>query len=203
MPLVPWFKIPLSWIEDDLVTNAKLNADHKDAITGVHSDMIRQDKTKIAVLTPSGAIIPTADGAEQQMIDGTNFSYYVLDFDQTSPEEAYWQFALPPDFDATKNIVVTFFWKAIAAGVGNVKWGVSVLGRADGEVWDVALGPQQDVTDTTEDVATEVSKCAVPAFASGWAAGDVAIVEVMRIAGADTLAEDARLLMVVIDYEET
>jgi hypothetical protein len=160
-------------------------------------------RTKIAVLTPAGAIMPTVNPAEQHMIDGTNFSYYVLDFDQTTPELAYWEFAIPPDFNATKNIVVTFFWKAIAAVAGNVKWGVSVLGREDGEVWDAALGAEQTVQPTVEDVITEISVDSVAAFASGWAAGDAAIVQVRRVAGDDTLAEDARLLMVVISYEET
>ncbi len=164
---------------------------------------VAHDRTKIAVLTPAGAIIPVADGAAKTQIEGTNFSYFVLDFDQTSPEEAYWQFDIPPDFDATKNIVVTFTWKGIAAVAGDVKWGVSVAGRADGEVWDAALGAEQTVQPTVEDVITEISKDSVAAFASGWVGGDTAIVKVRRVAGDDTLAEDARLLMVVISYEET
>lgn len=172
--------------------------------TGTEWALRDMDPTKIAVLTPSGAIIPTADGAEKTQIEGTNFSYIVLDFDQASAEEAYWSFDLPPDFDATKNIVATFTWKASAAAVaGNVKWGISVGGRADGEVWDAALGAEQTVQPTVEDVATEISKDSVAGWASGLAAGDTVIVMVRRVAGDDTMAEDARLLMVVISYEET
>ena len=171
--------------------------------TGTEWALRAVDRTKIAVLTPAGAIIPAADGGAKTQIEGTNFSYFVLDFDQTSPEEAYWQFDIPPDFDATKNIVVTFTWKGIAAVAGDVKWGVSVAGRADGEVWDAALGAEQTVQPTVEDVITEISKDSVAAFASGWVGGDTAIVKVRRVAGDDTLAEDARLLMVVISYEET
>ncbi|MBA7605664.1 hypothetical protein ES703_12798 [subsurface metagenome] len=170
--------------------------------TGTEWALRDMDPTKIAVLTPSGAIIPAADGAEKTQIDGTNFSYFVLDFDKASAEEAYWEFAIPPDFDNTKNILVTFFWKAVAAVAGNVKWGVSVLGRANGEVWDAALGAEQTVTDDTEDVATEMSVSSVSAFASGWEGYDAAIVKVRRVAGDDTMDEDARLLMVVISYEE-
>ncbi|GAI39253.1 unnamed protein product [marine sediment metagenome] len=46
------------------------------------------------VLTPAGAIIPTAAGAEQKQIEGTNHSYYVLAFDTTTLEKADWQFIM-------------------------------------------------------------------------------------------------------------
>jgi len=173
-----------------------------EVVTGAPAWANPADKTKIAVLTPSGAILPATAGAEQAKTDGTNFSYYTLNFDQTAEEKAYWEFALPPDFDAAQNILIDIWWFG-ALITGAAVFGVSVLGRTTGEAYDAALGTEQLVTTTIAGVTLQLNKSTPAAFASGWAAGDVVIIKLARKAAdvADTLAEDAKMVMVVVSYE--
>jgi len=171
----------------------------QDAATKNYVD--NKTRTRLIVLTAAGAITPTTGGAAQTKVDGTNHTFYVLDYDPAADEHAYWQFAVPDDYDGG-NITVTIVYKAVAAITGAVVWNCRTLGITDGEVWDAALGTAQAVTDTVEDIATEINEVSFTAFSPGWAAGDQIIFEVTRDAdnASDTLAEDARLLMVKIAY---
>ena len=61
------------------------------------------------VLTAAGATVPGTSGAAKTKVNGTNFSYYTLDFDKTSNELAYWTFIVPDRITGTTaNIYV--YW---------------------------------------------------------------------------------------------
>jgi len=158
------------------------------------------DKGRRAILTPAGAVIPTTAGAEQKKTDGTNFSYYVLAFDASAAESAFWEFVLPDDYDGG-NISVNIWWKSTATS-GAAVFTISVLGRTEGETLDDTLGTAQSVTDTTPATAGSIAMCAPAAFSPGWAAGDYIVVKLSRDAtnASDTLTVDAEVIMVVVQY---
>jgi len=158
------------------------------------------DKGRRAILTPAGAIVPASGGAEQKQTDGTNLSYYTLNFDKDSEESAFWELCLPDDYDGG-TVLVNIWWKSSATS-GNVVFKVQVLGREEGEALDVALGSAQSVTDTTPATAGNIGICAPSAFSPGWSAGDYIVIKLTRDAtnGSDTLAVDAEVIMVEIEY---
>jgi hypothetical protein len=158
------------------------------------------DKGRRAILTPAGAIVPATAGAEQKQSDGTNFSYYTLNFDKDAEESAFWEFCLPDDYDGG-TILVNLWWKSSATS-GDAVFKVQVLGREEGETLDAALGSAQSVTDTTPASAGNIAVCAPMAFSPSWVAGDYVVIKLARDATnvSDTLAVDAEVIMVVVEY---
>jgi hypothetical protein len=154
--------------------------------------------TRYFTLIPDDAILPTANPPALATVDGTNFSYNVLDYDPAIEEKAYWGYWLTPDYQ-DENIVMDIYW--ISSGAGNVKWGVQVLGRADGEAYDAALGSEKVVITPTGGAGV-LNKSRIPTFAPNWAGQDVVHVKVARKAAdaADTLDADARVVKVVTSY---
>lgn len=159
------------------------------------------------VLTGGGAIIaPSAGFADQKRTDGTNFSYYTLDFDQSTDEKAFWEFVVPESLAASSDITVTLFWTAAAGSAAQkVDWEISTTSLTDDDVWDSALGTATTINDSL--IATnDLHKSAEGTIASAnnaWAAGKLAIVKVVRDADDatnDTLAADAKLVMVKIEW---
>ena len=155
--------------------------------------------TRFLELIPDDASLPAAGAPAKSTIDGANFSYDVLDFDQAAEEKCYWQKFLTPDYHA-ENLVVDIYWVATPAA-GDVKWGVSVLGRQKGETWDAALGTEKVVVGTTQG-ANLLNRTRIATFSPNWAPLDSIVVKLARKAAdaADTLAADARVLKVVPSY---
>lgn len=69
--------------------------------------------TECVMLMASSAILPTSNPPSRSIIDGTNFDYTVLAFDDTTDETAYWNFELPRNFTGT-TAVVTTSWSVAA-----------------------------------------------------------------------------------------
>lgn len=157
------------------------------------------DKGRRAILTPAGAIVPASGGAEQKQTDGTNFSYYTLNFDKASDEAAFWQFIVPDDYDGG-NITVNI-WYITTVTTGDVIFNVQVLGREEGEAFDSALGAAQAVTDTVPATAV-IGICAPSAFDPGWSAGDLVVIKLLRDADneSDTADADVSVLMLELEY---
>ncbi|MBA7621325.1 hypothetical protein ES703_28685 [subsurface metagenome] len=154
------------------------------------------------ILLPEDAILPTSNPPAKVTTDGANFSYETLDYDQATEEKAYWERWLSPDYK-NENITADIFWKATPAA-GNVKWGIQVLGRKEGETWDAALGTEKTVVDATGG-AEVVNKASVQTFPPNWEGQDILMFKIARKAadGEDTLAGDAEILKVVIKYTTT
>ena len=155
--------------------------------------------TRFMTLIPDDAVLPAANPAALASVDGVNFSYECLDFDQATEESAYWEWYLSPDY-LSENIVVDIYWIATPAA-GDVKFGFSVLGREKGETWDSALGTERTVVQPTGGAGV-LNKARITTFSPGWAAGDVLLFKLARKAAdaADTLADDARMVKVVVSY---
>ncbi len=152
------------------------------------------------ILTAGGAIPPTVNGAAQTKVNGTNHTYYVLNYDAATAEAAYWQWTMPNSYDGG-TIDITYYWTA-GVNTNNVVWCFNAGGITPGGAVDAALSA--DVCDTAAAPATAGHLVATThaAVASNFAAAKYTIFKVYRKAadGADTMAGDASLLNVKIEY---
>ena len=170
---------------------------------------IAEKKPATIQLTPQGATIPgVGDGyvtpAYAHLImggAGQNHPYWQLEFDPDTEEAAWWDFALPPNFDPTQDIKVRVSWIAETLTEGDVVWGVKVLGRQECEAWDAALGTEVVVTDTTHGTIKSVVKTEITLTPAqhALAADDDVILQLARKAADDTLAEHADVVMCKLD----
>lgn len=119
-----------------------------------------------------------------------------FDFDQSTEE--YVQFLLPmPKSWNEGTITVEFIWTA-AAGAGDVIWGIQGLAIGNDDALDAAFGTAVEITDTLI-LANDLHNSAITAamtFSGTPVENDVAIFQIYRKAGSDTLTADAQLLAV-------
>ncbi len=159
------------------------------------------DKTRHINLTPAGAIVPATNGAEQTQVDGTNKSYYVLNYDKSTDEHAYWHFVVPEQYDGGN--CVFDIWCKSAATSGAVIFVISTGDVADAATFDAALGTtitfDAKAVDGTAGDAFVASKTADP----GWTAGRLATVKLTRDAdnANDTAGADVSVLIIEIKFE--
>ncbi len=161
------------------------------------------DKTRHINLTAAGAIVPATNGAEQAQVDGTNFSYFVLNFDKATDEKAYWMFVVPDQYDGGN--CVFNVWAKTTVTTGNVMWVIKTVSIADAATFDSALSTSiafdaKAVDGTAGDIFV-ASKTADP----GWTAGQLAIIELSRDAdnASDTADADVSVVMIEIEWEVT
>ncbi|GAH58779.1 unnamed protein product, partial [marine sediment metagenome] len=135
---------------------------------------------------------------------GQNHAYWQIEFDPDAEEVCFWDFALPRNFDATKDIKLSISWIAESEITGDVVWGVSVLGRQECEAWDAALGTEVEVVDTTHGTIKSVVKTEITLTPTqhALAANDGVILQLARKAAdaCDTLTEDADVVMCKLDF---
>lgn len=172
---------------------------------------IAEKKPLTIQMAPDLAIIPgVGDGYVAPCTNtlvmggaGQNYPYRQLQFDPDAEQAGWWQFALPPNFDPTQDIIISVFWKAESVTVGDVVWGVSVLGREECQVWDAALGTEVEVVDTTHGTILSVVKTVITLTPAehALAANDAVMLQLARKAldAADTLTEDADVVMCKLD----
>jgi len=156
------------------------------------------DKGRRMILSPAGAIVPESGGAEQAKTDGTNFSYYTLNFDKDADEEAYWECIVPDDYDGG-NVVANIWYKS-TVNAGTVSFDIAVLGREEGENFDNALGAAQTVTENVPATVNAIGICAPTNLAPGWAAGDLVVVKLLRDVSDDNASADNSVVMVEVGY---
>lgn len=155
--------------------------------------------TWYACITPLGAILPDTNPPAQTKVTGTNFTYYVLDFDKTTPESIFAQFKLPPNYSPGASLKVIIQWISTVTS-GAVVWAAQILGRADGETFDSAPSSAQVVITTTDGTAGKINTSEITLNSPDLAENDVFILKLFRFAnyGADTMDADARVIMVGI-----
>jgi len=173
---------------------------------------IKEKKPVTIQLMPSISVIPgVGDGyvtpCYRRLVmggAGQNHPYDQLEYDPDTEEAGWWDFALPKNFDATKDIEVSVYWIAETQTAGDVVWGVSVLGREECEAWDAALGTEVTVIDTTHGTVKSVVKTVITLTPAqhALAANDAVILQLARKAAdaCDTLTEDADVVMVKVDF---
>ena len=155
------------------------------------------------VLTAQGAIAPTGNAMPILSKSGSNVKFYTLDFDQTHDDEAYWNFVIPDSLAGTPDLKVKVYWTASAGSVGDgVSWNVSVKGLQDAEVLDAVTGIATEITDAVTAANDLMVTSEGTLSAAAWSPGDFCVVKLQRLPGnaGDTLAQDAKLLMVKLEW---
>jgi hypothetical protein len=158
------------------------------------------------ILTATGAITPDTNGAAQTKNDGTNFTYYTLDFDSATDESAYWEFVIPDSFDSSTNCNVYVHWTASDGTAGHgVSWKFATLGRTEDEVLDASVVDEVEIEDALIAV-DDVMISAAGSLNDDWGTGEYAVVKVYRDVddySGTNLSADAKLLQVKIEYSVT
>ena len=151
----------------------------------------------------AGELIPrVTSGAgidgEELSTNKVNLDY--LAFDTAADEYAQVAFAWPSGF---ATYTATFHWTA-ASGSGGVVWRASARCYADDDALDQAMGTAQSVADTllAANDAHKSSATSAITPAGTVAAGNLCVVQVSRNTsdGSDTLAVDARLIGVLLEF---
>lgn len=159
------------------------------------------------IVLPAASMSPTttAGCATVTTVEaGTNdVDYKVLDFDQTTEENAFVSFAMPDSWDGG-TILASFIWTT-AASSGDVIWAIKGRAFANDDAIDQAYGTAQTVTDSfiaAGDIHISAATSAMT-FAGSPAGGQWVQLKIYRDAdaGGDTLNGDARLIAVSIKYK--
>jgi hypothetical protein len=128
---------------------------------------------------------------------------YLIAFDAASQEYAECTFAMPSDWDAG-TITAVFYWKHPATDTNfGVVWNLAGRSYANDDALDQAMGTAQQVADTGGTTADLYITAATPAITiTGATASELVQVKVSRVVGdgSDTMAVDAHLLGVMINY---
>lgn len=159
------------------------------------------------IILLAGALSPTTTtpcSSVTTVEAGTNdIDYKVLDFDQSTEENAYINFVMPDSYDGG-TLTAQFVWTT-AASSGNVIWGIKGRALADDGAIDQSYGTAQEVTDgflAAGDIHVSSATSAMT-LAGSPAGGQFVHLKVYRKAadGSDTLNGDARLIAVKLEYK--
>jgi hypothetical protein len=182
-----------------LTTNAAT-----DALTISNTGPLTRTGVYREIWIGAGAMTPRAtSGAAIATVETTtnDIAYDTLDFDATTSEGACFQISMPDSWDRG-TIKARFYWTA-TSGSGTVTWAIKGGSLSDDDLLDTAYGTAQSVTDTLIAVNEMhiTSATASVTVAGSPALQDWIYFEVSRDI-ADTLAVDARLIGVKIQYLE-
>jgi hypothetical protein len=179
-----------------------VNFDGTAAITVPRTGVVRE------VWIGAGAMTPrTTNGAAPATVEmATNDNAFdFLDFDTATEEGACFALSLPQAWNAG-TVKAKVYWTA-ASGSGGVAWGLRATSYADDDALDAAYGTEQVVTDTliTADDCHITAATAAITIGGPPAVDDLLLFEITREVanGSDTLAVDARLIGVKLQYTET
>lgn len=146
---------------------------------------------------PAGDANKLPESAELAVNLG-NYDY--MAFDQTTEENAFFQYALPPGWDEG-TLTFRAVWTS-PAGTGTVQFGLKALARSDDDPLDTAFGAEVTVTDTliaVDDVHISPESAAITIGGTP-AEGDQILFNIARKTAADTLNNDARLLGIKLRF---
>jgi hypothetical protein len=146
--------------------------------------------------TTNGAAAGSAESATNKILIET------FDFDASTDEFVQFYFPMPKSWNEG-TVTAKFIWYG-PGGTGNVVWGIQAVALSDDDVLDTAFGTAQTVTDgvtATTDVMHSAFTSAIT-IAGTPAERDLVVFQVYRDAdnGSDTLASDAKLLAVVLQF---
>ena len=150
--------------------------------------------TTLQVWTAVDAVFSATTPAQVGWVDGTNFPWMALLFDQSTDEQAYFHSVMPQSYGGG-TITASIYWTATTTG--NAIFDLNYLGRVDDEVFDSALNTVASVTDGVT-AANDIMVGTISLTTPGLAAGDYMVFKLNRDAnnGSDTLAADAKVLAI-------
>lgn len=145
-------------------------------------------------------------GGPTQVETATNkVNYFVLEFDTTTEENAFWTGLLPENYDGS-TVTAIFDWtNASGLTTETVVWGIKARAYGDDAAIDQAWGTEVTVTDTWLAQNDEHRSAESAAITIGGtpAAGQFVVWNVARKTASDNLTGDARLIQVRIKYTVT
>ena len=201
----------LSSIADaDIAAGAAIAATKLD-LTNISSNMTYNASYKpkrTIILTAAGATVPTVAGAEQAQTDGTNVSYWTLNYDNggsQADELAYWTFQMPNSYDDSDITVTVYYKPADGSTAGDtVRFVASMHDVAAnlGESIDAAPGNATDISDVILNATPNDELHASPTttMSAPAANGDLVIFKLMRDTSEDNMTEDAMVFFVRLEW---
>ena len=158
------------------------------------------------VILPAAGGAPTttagcADNAKVEMTTN-DVDFFVLDFDTTTAESAFWSLPMPDNWDGG-TMTAKFYWTA-ASGSGGVVWGIKGRSFADDEALDQAYGTEVETADTliaANDMHVSAESTAITLGGTPAGAEGIQFKITRKTAHAsDTLGVDARFLYAKLQY---
>lgn len=164
-------------------------------------DLVRLLDTSVGQLWVPIAEFDDIGDAEISAVIGSGLATGYL-FDQTTDEAMSVNLMMPANTDVSKAMSVYAYWSAGVTS-GNVSWNLDYIARAVGE--DVGESAATDVAagvDTTAGTANYLSVSPVMAVAANALAStdEILSLSIRRDAGDDTVAADAVLYGIRVDY---
>lgn len=157
---------------------------------------------------PATAMWPRTTGGCAALAQSETTNYYVnywsLDFDQTTEENAQFEWVLPRNYDGG-TVTITPHWTA-STGSGGVVWGFKGVAISNDEPLDATTGFGTEVTSTDTLLATGDEhvgpQTSAITIAGSPADSDFVVFNIARKVdnGSDTLTGDAKLLGITIEY---
>lgn len=161
-------------------------------------------KRTIVLSAAGGSPTTTAGCSDATRVEaGTNdIDYWVLDFDSTTEEHAFWVVAMPDNWDGG-TLIAKFYWtNAAGLTTETVAWGIAARAYADSDAIDQATGTEVVTSDTwlaQGDVHISGDSTAIT-VAGTPAGGQLVQFIVARKTATDNMTGDARLIAVKIEY---
>ncbi len=190
--------------EADGTATTPARSDHVHAMTS-SMDALHDIEVWISGAAMKGAVTAGAGDADnlpesaETSTNGINYDF--LAFDQTTEEEAFFQWKIPQGWDEG-TITYQPVWTA-ASGTGTVQWGLKSLARGNSDPLDTAYGSETTTTALTLDAAEDVmfsAESGAHTIGGTPVANDIVLFAISRKTGGDTLTADARLLGIIITY---
>lgn len=181
-------------------TEANTGTDTSKALT---ADSISSAIKSIMLTAAGGSPLTTAGCSDPTKVEAAtnDINYYVLDFDATTEEHAFWSFCMPENWDGG-TVNATFYWtNASGLTTETVVWGIAGGSWGDSDAIDAALGTEITVTDTwlaQGDLHISPESSAITIANAG--PGEWVNIVVARKVASDNLTGDARLIAVKLTY---
>ncbi|GAG70811.1 unnamed protein product [marine sediment metagenome] len=181
---------------------ARYIQDNFDQIVAYTNEARESHKHTITLL-PKDAILPVSNKPALTQINSTSHSYNVLDFDKDTAETCYWHLTIPASYNDQP---ITVKIKYIAnATTGDVIWVAGIRGIDPNENVNYSLGEEDNIftPDTVNATANYLNVATLSIHSRFFKKGEWLSIPIRRFAnnGDDTLTVDARLLEVVMEWE--
>lgn len=190
---------PRTWTTSELVTASIMNTHLRDQLNYLYSG-------KEAFYLPAKAWQPASSngcGSPIQLEHTAQRPETLgLPFDKDSDEHAILSLMMPRKWNRS-TITFQVHWTCQGASTSTVQWALAGVAVGDGQSLDVAQGAFVGLNDAAQNMADALHVTAESGsvtIAGSPADGDLITLDIMRDVSADSLAEDAYLLGVMIFY---
>jgi len=168
-----------------------------------YTNVARESHKHTITLLPKDAILPASNKPSLIQVNSSAHSYQALYFDKDTAESCFWHRTLPTSYN---NQPITVKIKYITdATTGAVVWVAGIRGLDKGGNINYSLGEEDNIfePDTVNSVAGYLCVATLSIPSRFFKKGEWLVIPIRRFAnsGDDTLTTDARLLEVVIEWE--